>query len=85
MTYRLIALDLDGTLFGDGRTFSPRARQAIAGAQARGAHVTLATGRSFTSTRPFAEELKITAPLVLPGRLACLAGWQGVASRCVAA
>jgi len=48
---RLIALDLDGTLFDFSFQFSPRVRRAIAQAQRRGVAVTLATGRSITSTR----------------------------------
>lgn len=64
MSYRLIACDLDGTLMGSERVFSPRVRRALSAAQASGAHVTLATGRSYLSARPFAEELSIAAPLV---------------------
>jgi Cof subfamily protein (haloacid dehalogenase superfamily) len=61
---RLLALDLDGTLFDSSFQFSPRVRWAIAQAQRRGLAVTLATGRSITSTRPFAQELGIREPLI---------------------
>jgi Cof subfamily protein (haloacid dehalogenase superfamily) len=64
MIYRLLALDLDGTLIGDNETFSPRVRRAVAAAQARGARVTIATGRSPVSTRPFARDLGIVEPLI---------------------
>jgi len=64
MVYRLIALDLDGTLMGEQQTFSPCVRHAVAGAQARGTHVTVATGRSYISTRPFAEKLGIIEPFI---------------------
>jgi hypothetical protein len=59
-----LALDLDGTLIGPEMTLSPRVRQAIAGAQAAGVEVTLATGRTFRATQPFARALDITAPLI---------------------
>jgi len=49
---------------------SPRVRQALAQTQARGVIVTLATGRMFSATREFAEDLGITAPL-----LCCQGGW----------
>ncbi len=62
--YDLIAFDLDGTLMEDGRPFSPRVRRAVAEARACGAHVTVATGRSYASTRPFAQDLEITEPLI---------------------
>ena len=61
---RLLALDLDGTLFDFRFQFSPRVRWAIAQAQRRGIAVTLATGRSSTSACPFAKELDIREPLI---------------------
>jgi Cof subfamily protein (haloacid dehalogenase superfamily) len=60
----LLALDLDGTLFDFSFQFSPRVRRAVAEAQRRGVAVTFATGRSVTSTRPFAQELDIREPLI---------------------
>ncbi len=62
--YRLLACDLDGTLMGDDTTIRPRVRRALAVAQARGIHVTLATGRGFPATLPFARSLNITLPLI---------------------
>lgn len=64
LPYRLIALDLDGTLMDFTLHFSPRVKRAIAQAQQRGIAVTLATGRSPISTRPFAKELDIRVPLI---------------------
>src|SRR5579859_754948 len=61
---RLVALDLDGTLFGEDLVIPPASRAAIAAAQARGVHVTLATGRMFCSTLPDAQALGITTPLI---------------------
>lgn len=60
----LLALDLDGTIVGDDGIISPRTRQALAAAQARGVEVTLATGRMFQAALPFARELSIGAPLI---------------------
>ena len=62
--YRLIALDLDGTLIGDDIQVSPRAASAIHRILARGIHVTLASGRSFPSMCPFAELLGVRDPLI---------------------
>ena len=64
LPFRLLACDLDGTLIGDDMTLSPRVRQALAQAQARGVQVTLATGRSFPDTLPFARALNISLPLI---------------------
>lgn len=61
---RLAAFDLDGTLMGADQQIRPRVRQAIARARNQGVIVTLATGRMFSATLPFARELKVTAPLI---------------------
>lgn len=61
---RLIAIDLDGTLIDHGLTVSPRVKRAIAGAQAQGVTVTLASGRMFAAMVPYAQELNITVPLI---------------------
>lgn len=61
---RLIALDVDGTLVGPSGTITPRVREAIALAKARGAETTIVTGRMFAAARPFAQTLGITGPVV---------------------
>lgn len=64
MTYRLIALDLDGTVMASDLVVLPAVRRAIAAARGRGIRVTLATGRSFGATIPFARDLGIDTPLI---------------------
>lgn len=61
---RLLALDLDGTLFGDDLLISERTRAAIAAAQAEGVRVTIATGRMFRSARQIAGDLSIAGPII---------------------
>lgn len=67
---RLAAFDLDGTVMGPDQRISPRVREALAAAQARGVIVTLATGRMFSTMLPYALDLGIDAPL-----LSCQGGW----------
>lgn len=62
--YRLLAIDLDDTLFNDRLGISPEARAAIRAAQARGVLVTLATGRMFRSAQPIARLLNIAVPVI---------------------
>ena len=64
MSIKLLALDLDGTIFGDDLVISERTRQAILRAQQQGVLVTIATGRMFVSARQIAADLRIDAPLI---------------------
>ena len=62
--YKLLALDLDGTLIGESPEISARSAQAVQEAARLGVKVTLATGRMYRATRPYAEQLGIVAPLI---------------------
>jgi len=64
VTYRLLALDLDGTVMGKDLRITDAVRAAVAAAQAGGAYVTLATGRVFRSALPFAQQLGLREPLI---------------------
>lgn len=59
MDYRLIALDLDGTLLNDDGVLTPYNKMVLKRCQEAGALVTLATGRIYASALPFARELAL--------------------------
>ena len=63
--YRLIALDVDGTLLRPDHTLSPRVRQALHDAQARGMIVCLATGKIFPSIRALVDDLGLDGPQIV--------------------
>ncbi|HEY8346674.1 MAG TPA: Cof-type HAD-IIB family hydrolase [Symbiobacteriaceae bacterium] len=63
--YRLLALDIDGTLLNPAGELTPRVQNAVTGVMRAGMLVTLATGRNLRSTLPIARALGITAPLVV--------------------
>lgn len=63
--WRLVAIDVDGTLLTSAEVISPATRAAIRDVLRRGVRVVLVTGRSFPQARPFAEELELTTPLIL--------------------
>ena len=63
--YRLLALDIDGTLLAPDKTIRPRTRAAIEAARARGVHVVLVTGRRYPAARRVADDLGGNLPLVL--------------------
>ena len=62
--YKMIAIDLDGTLLTDELTVSPGTIEAIQKAVELGAVVTIATGRMFLSAKPFAKQLGLNVPLI---------------------
>ena len=64
MPYRLLAVDLDGTIVDGSLRISPRVRRALRAAADGGVHVTLASGRPFEGTLEFANDLGIQEPLI---------------------
>jgi Cof subfamily protein (haloacid dehalogenase superfamily) len=62
--FRLLACDLDGTLMGEELIISKRVSRAISAAQAKGVFVTIATGRGFQATLPYARRLCIEIPII---------------------
>lgn len=64
MPYKLIALDIDGTIGGVGRPTSERARSAVSKVREAGGAVTLATGRTCRSALAVSREMGISVPIV---------------------
>ncbi|WP_058868157.1 Cof-type HAD-IIB family hydrolase [Chloracidobacterium thermophilum] len=63
--YRLLAVDLDGTLLGPDSKLTLRTRRAMERAiQEYAVDVVIATGRRFHSARPIARDAGLTTPLV---------------------
>lgn len=56
--YRLLALDMDGTLLTSDKRISPRTLDAIRAASARGAYVALSTGRAVTELFEYRAQLR---------------------------
>jgi Cof subfamily protein (haloacid dehalogenase superfamily) len=61
---KLVAIDVDYTLIGGDLKISVETKQAIHNAIDAGCQVTLATGRMYRATVPFAEELGLNSPLI---------------------
>jgi Cof subfamily protein (haloacid dehalogenase superfamily) len=59
MRYRLIAVDLDGTLNTDDKTVSPKTRAALITAQRQGTIVVLASGRPASGLRRDSRALEL--------------------------
>lgn len=60
----LLAIDLDGTLIDEQMEIPDPVREAVVQVQQEGVIVTIATGRMFEATLPFARDLHIEAPLI---------------------
>ena len=65
MPYRLLALDVDGTLLDPDGELRDAVRQAVIAARQSGLRVVLCTGRRFRSTRPVAQDLQLDGPVVV--------------------
>ena len=65
MIWRLIYLDVDGTLLTPDRRISPATGDALRRAAERGCRIGLATGRMFASALPYARAVEARAPLIL--------------------
>lgn len=63
MGYKLIALDIDGTIRSDEYPISPRTIKVMNDVRQAGAVVTVATGRTFTSAVRMSAELDIRSPI----------------------
>ncbi|NLM20243.1 MAG: HAD family phosphatase [Peptococcaceae bacterium] len=61
---KMIAIDLDNTLLDQEWKISPRNREAIHLASARGVKVILATGRMAVSARQYSQQLGLDLPII---------------------
>jgi Cof subfamily protein (haloacid dehalogenase superfamily) len=65
MRYRLLALDLDGTLLDPCGNLGEGAKRTVAAARERGLRVVVCTGRRFRTALPVAESLELEGPMVI--------------------
>ncbi|OON38882.1 pyridoxal phosphatase [Izhakiella australiensis] len=64
MRYRVIALDLDGTLLTPEKTILPESIEALAKARAAGVQVLIVTGRHHCAIHPFYQALQLDTPAI---------------------
>lgn len=62
--YRLLALDMDGTLLNDEQIITPETVKWIHKAVEAGIYVCLSTGRAFKNAYPYAQELGLSTPMI---------------------
>lgn len=61
--YKVLALDLDGTVLTSEHTIHPLVKRAIIQAQ-KSCTVIVVTGRHHTAAKPYYEELELTTPII---------------------
>ena len=59
MKYKLLVLDVDGTLLNNQKEISPRTLAALLKVQQMGVHIVLASGRPTNGVMPIAEKLEL--------------------------
>lgn len=64
MKYRLIAVDMDGTLLTDDKRITRRTEEAVRRTAAAGAYFCLCTGRPLGGVRRYLEQLELTTPTI---------------------
>ncbi|MBK1813078.1 HAD family phosphatase [Clostridium sp. YIM B02505] len=64
MKYKLICLDMDGTLLSSPSTISEENRNAVLQAYNKGIKIAITTGRLFTSAKYYADLIGIKVPIV---------------------
>jgi hydroxymethylpyrimidine pyrophosphatase-like HAD family hydrolase len=62
--YRLLAIDVDGTLVNSQHELTDVTRQAVLRAKRAGIEIVLATGRRYSRVLPLVEPLELNVPLV---------------------
>jgi Cof subfamily protein (haloacid dehalogenase superfamily) len=65
VTFRLLVVDIDGTLLTSTRDITPRALDALHTAQRSGVRVCLATGRMWRSAEPYFRRVGADPPAIL--------------------
>lgn len=64
MNYKLVCVDMDGTLLNSEKKISDRTIEAVKRADEKGVHIVICTGRLFTSAEYYADLLGIKTPII---------------------
>lgn len=64
MLYKLMCIDIDGTLLTDDKKLSQRNIDAIKAATNKGVHIAISTGRIFPSANHYANLIGVKAPVI---------------------
>lgn len=63
--YKLMAIDIDGTLVNEAKVILPETMEAIYKAREKGVEIVIATGRSYPAAKRYYEQFDFNLPLIL--------------------
>ena len=63
--YKMIAIDIDGTLVNEDKIILPETMEAIKKAHENGVEIVIATGRSYPAAKQYYEQFDFDLPLIL--------------------
>lgn len=64
MKYRLICIDLDGTLLDSQRNVHPKTIEVLQKAHQKGAHIVISTGRLYSDAEHFSNIIGVDSPII---------------------
>lgn len=64
MSFKLVCIDMDGTLLNSHRKISERTKAALKNADALGVHIVISTGRIFSNAAFYSDMIGVKAPVI---------------------
>ena len=64
MTYKMVCIDMDGTLLGKGKKISEENKKAIKRVHEKGIEVVVATGRIYNNAEYYSHILGVNSPVI---------------------
>ena len=65
MKYKMVVLDLDGTLLNDDKLISDKNANILNELHNRGIHIVIATGRNYYMAKNLTEKIRLVEPVIL--------------------
>src|SRR5690554_4529472 len=64
MNYKMVAIDMDGTLLNSEKQVSEKTKEVILEAQLKGIKIVITTGRIFTSAQLYSNYIGLKTPII---------------------
>lgn len=64
MAYRLVCIDVDGTLLNSKHKITPRTKDVLLKAHRQGVHIVISTGRMYTDAEYYSNLIGVKSPVI---------------------